>query len=67
MTTPHSSSSAHPHTPDAWVGTGQNDMIAVPRPILVRLLTHVVAGNKRFPTRHLSQAIQMLNRILGTP
>jgi hypothetical protein len=44
----------------------QSDVIPVPRAVLVQLLTHVLAGNRRFHTRHLGQAIQILNRILGT-
>jgi hypothetical protein len=52
----HVSMAAHPHG---------HDVIPVPRGILERLLTHVLAGNKRFPTRHLCQAILMLQHILG--
>jgi hypothetical protein len=58
-----------PPTHSTWdsapVSLQQSDIIPVPRAVLVRLLTHVVAGNKRFPTRHLTQAAQMLQRILG--
>jgi hypothetical protein len=57
-----------PHTP--WEPSAgslqQSDLIPVPRAVLVRLLTHILAGNKRFPTRHMTQAAQMLQRILGS-
>ncbi|HWQ14065.1 MAG TPA: hypothetical protein VNL77_14790 [Roseiflexaceae bacterium] len=68
----HVSSPAHDPGFDAWQASmiarpSDHDVIPVPRGILERLLTHVLAGNKRFPTRHLSQAIQMLHHILGAP
>lgn len=68
-TNTHGRAAGHPHAHPSWAmpatSTQQNDIIPVPRSILVRLLTHINEGNRRFPTRHLSQATQMLHHILG--
>ena len=63
----HTGPRHHAHTSWAMPATStqQNDLIPVPRSVLVRLLTHVHEGNRRFPTRHLSQATQMLHHLLG--
>lgn len=68
-TSTHGHTTPHNHTHTSWAlsatSTQQNDIIPVPRSILVRLLTHIHEGNRRFPTRHLAQATQMLHHILG--
>jgi hypothetical protein len=43
----------------------QHDYIPVRRDILLRLLDHIRSGHMRFPTRHLLQAILMLQHMLG--
>jgi hypothetical protein len=66
---PQNPAAAHSQTNTSWAlsahtSAPEHDIVQVPRFILERLLTHAVAGNRRFPTRHLFQAIQMLQHIL---
>jgi hypothetical protein len=47
------------------ISAAADDVVLVPRSVLMHILSHVLAGHRRVPTRHLSQAIQRLHHILG--
>ena len=58
---PQSQMPALPPSPAFQVST---DYILVPRPALEQLLNHLTNEYARFPTRHLRQAIRIVEHVL---